>query len=81
MMYIAIAPSRRLNATRAMFMPTLKASSSDFEIASPRKRKTISPCLVPAPPGVAGKSVARESTTSASSALWIVAGTWNASRK
>ena len=52
-------------------MPTLKASRSDFEIASPWKRKTISPCFVPAPPGVAGKSVASESTTSASSALWI----------
>ena len=52
-------------------MPTLNASSSDREIAWPRKRKTISPCFVPAPPGVAGKSVASESTTCARSALWI----------
>ena len=65
----------------AMFAPTLKASSSEREIAWPRKRKTISPCFVPAPPGVAGKSVASESTTSASSALWIDACTPNACRK
>ena len=52
-------------------MPTLNASSSDFEIASPWNRNTISPCFVPAPPGVAGKSVASESTTSARNALWM----------
>ena len=41
----------------------------------------MSPCFVPAPPGVAGKSVASESTTSAIRALWIEACTRKASRK
>ena len=64
-----------MKTTSAMFMPTLNASSSVCETAWPRNRKTISPCFVPAPPGVAGKSVASESTTSASSALWRLAWT------
>ena len=59
--------------TIAMFMPTLNASSSACETPWPRKRNSIRPCFVPAPPGVAGKSVASESTTCASSALCRVA--------
>ena len=62
-------------------MPTLNASSSVCETPRPRNRNSVSPCFVPAPPGVAGKSVASESTTCASSALWMFAVTPNAFRK
>ena len=62
-------------------MPTLNASSSVCETPWPRNRNSVSPCFVPAPPGVAGKSVASESTTCASSALWTFAVTRNALRK
>src|SRR5262249_47036177 len=57
----ATSPQTRLATTIATFMPTLNASSSEGLTASPWKRNTISPCFVPAPPGVAGKSVASES--------------------
>ncbi len=78
---IAIVPSSRFVIVIAMFMPTLNASRSVCEVPRPRKSSSVRPCFVPAPPGVAGKSVASESTTSAISALWIVAVTANASQE
>ena len=58
-------------------MPTLKLSSA-VRAASPFRTTTLSPCFVPAPPGVNGIRVERLSTTCASSALCTVACTWNA---
>ena len=44
---IAISPSTRLTTTIAMFRPTLNASSSEREIAWPRKRNDDQPLLRP----------------------------------
>ena len=69
-----------MTTTIAMFMPTLNASSSGARRRA-AEEELGQPLLRPAPPGVAGNSVASESTTWASSALWIVACTPNAFRK